>query len=156
MTSKALLKTAFLLTILGTSATAQTLAPDRVRNIEKAAAEIATVQKKSGSNGAFAAINDCYTRELAQTTVLTPQLEACMAEDIIVSYVTAEVYSRYPRTGRDPDTVINAMSDRVIAMIKRFHMPPDDAHAFIEIAKTRGIKAYARAQYPDQFPAKKN
>ena len=79
-----------------------------------------------------------------------------MAEDIIVSHVTAEVYSRYPTTGRDPDAVIKAMTDRVVAIISRFYMPPEDAHAFIEIAKTQGIKAYARAQYPDQFPAKKN
>jgi hypothetical protein len=156
MASKALLGTACLLAILGTSATAQTLAPDRMSNIEKAAAEIAAVQKKSGSSGAFAAINDCYTREFARTTVLTPQLEACMAEDIIVSYVTAEVHSRYPTRGGNPDAVIQAMTDLVVAVIRRFHMPPEDAHALIEIAKTRGIKAYARAQYPDQFPAKKD
>jgi hypothetical protein len=157
MTAKAFLGTAFFLAILGVGAAAQTLAPDRVRNIEKAAAEIGAIQKKSGANGAFAAIQDCYTRELAQATALTPGLDACMAEDIIASYVTAEVYSRHPTPGRDPDAVINAMTDRVVAIIRRFHMPPEDAHAFIDIAKTEGIRAFARAaQSLDQFPTKKN
>jgi hypothetical protein len=49
----------FLLALLGTNATGQTVAPERVRNIEKAGAEIGAIQKKSGANGAFA----CYTRE---------------------------------------------------------------------------------------------
>jgi hypothetical protein len=135
---------AFLLTILSANVAAQTLSPERVRNIEKAGAEMGAIQKKSGANGTLAAIQDCYKRELAQATALTPQLEACMAEDIIASYVTAEVYSRFPTAGRDPDAVIDAMTDRVVAVIRRFHMPPDDAHAFIDIAKTRGIQAFAR------------
>jgi hypothetical protein len=67
-----------------------------------------------------------------------------MAEDIIASHVTADVYSRFPTAGRDPDAVIKAMTDRVVAIIRRFHMPPEDAHAFIDIAKTRGIQAFAR------------
>jgi long-subunit fatty acid transport protein len=64
-------------------AAAQSLDPDRVSNIERAAAEIAAIQNKSGANGAFAAINDCYKRELAHATALTRGLEVCLAQDII-------------------------------------------------------------------------
>jgi len=92
--------TAFVLATFGTSVAAQTAGPDRVQNIEKAAAEIGAIQKKSGSDGAFAAISECYKRELAQATALTPQLEACMAQDIIVSQVTAAFYSRISAEGR--------------------------------------------------------
>jgi hypothetical protein len=146
MTSKAVAGAAFLLAILGTSAAAQTIGPDRVRNIEKAAAEIAAVQKKGGSNGAFAAINDCYKRELVQATALTPRLEACMAQDIIVSQVTAEVYSRFPTAGRDPNAVIKAMTDRVVGTMARFKVPQDEARAFTAVVKARGMQAYGKAQ----------
>ena len=88
--------TAFVLAILATNAAAETAVSDRVRNIEKAAAEIGVIQKKGGSDGAFAAINECYKRELARARALTPQLEACMAQDVVVSQVTAAVYSRLP------------------------------------------------------------
>jgi hypothetical protein len=137
---------AFLLAILSTSVAAQTIAPERVRNIEKAGAEIGAIQKKSGANGAFAAIQDCYKRELAQAKSLTPQLEACMAQDIIVSQVTAEVYARFPTKGRDPDAVLKAMSDRVIGTMARFKVPQDTARAFTAVVKTRGMAAYGKAQ----------
>jgi hypothetical protein len=92
--------TAFVLAILGTNVAAQTAASDRVRNIEKAAAEIGAVKKKSGADGAFAAINECYKRELPRATALTPQLEACMAQDIIVSQVSAAFYTGISAEGR--------------------------------------------------------
>lgn len=156
MTSKAIASAAFLLAILSTTIAAQTVAPDRVRNIENAAAEIGTIQKKSGSEGAFAAINECYKRELAQAKALTPQLEACMTQDIIVSQVTAAFYSRLMAGGQKSDAVLKAMTDRVVGTMARFKVPQDDARAFTGIVKTRGMEAYGRAQWPDQSPAKKN
>jgi hypothetical protein len=154
--------TAFALAVLGTNVAAQTAAPDRVRNIENAAAEIGAIQKKSGSDGAFAAINACYKRELARATALTPQLEACMAQDIVVSQVTATLYSRISAEGRgmaggeEPDALLKAMTGRVVGTMARFKVPQDDARVFSGIVKTRGMEAYGRAQFPDQFPAKKN
>jgi len=154
--------TTFVLAILGTNVAAQPATSSRVRNIEKAAEEIAAIQKKSGSNGAFAAINECYKRELARATALTPQLEACVAQDIVVSQVTAAFFSRLSPEGRrmaggeEPDAVLKAMQGRVIGTMARFKVPQDDALAFNGIVKTRGMEAYGRAQFPDQFPAKKN
>ena len=152
--------TAFVLATFGTSVAAQTAGPDRVQNIEKAAAEIGAIQKKSGSDGAFAAISECYKRELAQATALTPQLEACMAQDIIVSQVTAAFYSRISAEGRrmagggeEPDAILKAMRGRVVGTMARFKVPQEDALTFSGIVKTRGMEAYGRAQFPDQFPA---
>ena len=154
--------TAFVLAILATNAAAETAVSDRVRNIEKAAAEIGVIQKKGGSDGAFAAINECYKRELARARALTPQLEACMAQDVVVSQVTAAVYSRLPAEGRrmaggeEPDAILRAMTGRVIGTMTRFKVPQDEALVFSGIVKTRGMEAYGRAQFPDQFPEKKN
>jgi hypothetical protein len=130
-----------------------------VQNIEKAAAEIGAIQKKSGSDGAFAAISECYKRELAQVTALTPQLEACMAQDIIVAQVTAAFYSRISAEGRrmaggeEPDAILKAMRGRVVGTMARFKVPQEDALTFSGIVKTRGMDAYSKAQFPDQFPA---
>jgi len=35
----------------------------------------------------------------------------------------------------------------------RFKVPQEDALTFSGIVKTRGMEAYGRAQFPDQFPA---
>jgi hypothetical protein len=154
--------TAFVLAILGTNVAAQPAVSTRVRNIEKAAEEIGAIQKRSGADGAFAAINECYRRELARATALTPQLEACMAQDIVVSQVTAAFYSRLSPEGRrmaggeEPGAVLKAMQGRVVGTMTRFKVPQDDALAFSGIVKTRGMEAYGRVQFPDQFPAKKN
>lgn len=154
--------TAFVLAILSTNVAAQTAVSDRVRNIEKAAAEIGAIQKKTGSDGAFATVKECYKRELAHATALTAQLEACMAQDIIVSQVTAVFFSRVSAEGRRiagaeaPDAVLKAMQGRVAGTMARFKVPQDDALVFSGIVKSRGMEAYGRAQFPDQFPAKKN
>ena len=151
--------TAFVLATFSTSVAAQTAGPDRVQNIEKAAAEIGAIQKKSGSDGAFAAISECYKRELAQATALTPQLEARMAQDIIVAQVTAAFYSRISAEGRrmaggeEPDAILKAMRGRVVGTMARFKVPQEDALTFSGIVKTRGMEAYGRAPFPDQFPA---
>ena len=148
------------LTIFVANAAAQTVPSDRVQNIEKAAAEIAVFQKEHGANGAFAVIMECYNRELPNATALSPQLEACMAQDIVVSKVTVAFYSSLSPEGRkipgvpDPDAVQKAMQERIVGIIVRFHVPEEDALAFNGIVKTKGMEAYAHARFPDQFPKK--
>ena len=155
-------RTAIVFAILSTNVAAQTASSDRVRNIEKAAAEIAAIQKENGANGAFEAINECYRRELSDAIALSPQLETCMAKDIIVSQVTAAFCSNMSAAGRrmgggsDPGTVMNAMQGRVVGTMARFKVPQDDALVFSGIVKTKGMEAYARAGFPNQFPEKKD
>jgi hypothetical protein len=76
--------------------------------------------------------------------------------------LTAALYSRLSPEGRrmaggeEPGAVLRAMQGRVVGTMARFKVPRDDALAFSGIVKTRGIEAYGRVQFPDQFPAKKN
>ena len=147
---------AFVLATFSTKVAGQTNISDRVRNVERAAAEIGVIQKKSGANGAFAAIYECYKRELAHATALTPQLEACMAQDIVVSQVAASFYSKIKAGSEEPGAILKAMTERVVGTMARFKVPESDARAFAAIAKKQGMEAYGRAQFPDQFPPKKN
>ncbi len=137
--------TTLVLGLLGTDLAAQTKTTDRVRNIETAAAAIAAIQKKSGSEGAFAAIDECYRRELASAKVLTLPLEACMAQDIIVSQAAAAFYARFPPMAQKSDTVLKAMTSRVTGTMARFKVPEDDSRAFVAIVKTQGMAAYGKA-----------
>jgi hypothetical protein len=148
------------LAALGSAAAQPVL--DQAGNIEKAAAEIAAVQTKSGADGAFAAIGECYQRELARATSLTRELEACMAQDIIVSKVSAAFYAsldaelRKQAGGPEPEAVTRAMLQRVLGTFASFKVPEDDVRAFNQIVQTRGMEAYGRARFPQQFPAKRN
>ena len=132
---------------------AQPLA-DRASNVEKAAIEIAAIQERSGANGAFAAINACYKRELARAASVTRELEACMAQDIIISKVSAAFYASIsaegPRLGGapEPDAVIKAMVQRVAGTFARFKAPQDDAQAFNRIVQTKGMEAFVHARFP--------
>jgi hypothetical protein len=154
--------TAFALTTISTNVAADNNSPERIRNIENAATEIAKIQKAEGANGAFKSIAECYKRELSDAPTLTLKLEACMAQDIIISQITAALYSSMPAAARGmggvstPDAVMKAMEDRVVGTMGRFHVPQDDALAFSGIVKTKGVEAYARARAPEQFPEKKN
>lgn len=136
--------------------------PDRVSNIERAAAEIAAVQAKSGADGAFSAIGECYKRESIRAKSLTRELESCVAQDIIVSKVTAAFYARLNPEGRkmgggeEPKVVLERMAQRVIEIFARLKIPGDEARAFNQIVETKGMEAYGRARFPGQFPEKKN
>jgi hypothetical protein len=146
--------------VLTGSAAAQVV-PDRIHNVETAAAQIAAIQNKAGANGAFAAIDACYKRELARAMSLTPELEGCMTQDIIVSDVTAALYASVSAEARrlagapDPGTVKKAMAQRVAGTFARFKVPEANARAFLPIVRTNGMEAYARARHSDQWPAKK-
>jgi hypothetical protein len=153
---------AFALTILSSIVAARAATPDQVNNVQKAAAEIAAIQAKNGADGAFAAINECYKRELAHAAALTPGLEACLAQDMIVSKITAAVYTRRSAEGlriaggAEPDAVIKAMTQRVVGTFVRFKVSEDDVLAFGRIVQTQGMEAYGKQRFPNQFPANEN
>jgi hypothetical protein len=136
--------------------------PDRVSNVEKAATEIAAIQSRTGADGAFAAINECYRREVAGATSLTREVEACVAQDIIVSKVSAAFYARLNPEGRrmagapEPEAVLKAMAARVIGAFARLKVPENETRAFNQIVETKGMEAYGRARFPGQFPPKQN
>ena len=136
------------------------LSPARVANVEKAAAELAAIHVKSGANGAFAAIDACYTRELARAAWLTLELQACMAQDIIAAKVTAAVLGDFAPGSRNlgggprPFLMTSAMIDRVGGTFARFQILEEDAQAFTMLVDTRGMAAYNRAHGSRRAPVR--
>lgn len=136
------------------------LSPARVANVEKAAADLAAIHLKSGANGAFAAIDECYTRELARAAWLTLELQACMAQDIIAAKVTAAVLGDFAPGSRNlgggprPFLMTSAMIDRVGGTFARFQILEEDAQAFTMLVDTRGMAAYNRAHGSRRAPVR--
>ena len=50
------------------------------------------------------------------------------------------------------DAIPKAMQERVVGTISRFNVPQDEALVFSGMVKTKGMAAYSRARFPDQFP----
>jgi hypothetical protein len=152
---------AFLLWLgsLGTSQAADDAA--RIVNIEKAATEIGAIQKAKGADGAFATIQECYRKELAAARTLTRELERCMAQDIIVSQMSASFYAKISQAARqkagvpEPDAVTNEMVQRVVGVFRRFKIAEQDSREFARLVNERGTSAYGRTMFPDQSPAMK-
>jgi len=132
-------------------------APSRVANIERAAEEIAVIHDRDGNDGAAAAIAVCYQRELLQASKLTPGLEACMAQDIIVAKKSAGLYALLSPDQRkkagllEPDEVTRAIARRIFWILSKLGIPEQDARAFNRIVQMEGMNAYARVQFPKEF-----
>jgi hypothetical protein len=137
---------------------AQTSATDRQANIVRAAEDIARIQHDKGSDGAFAAIDQCYRRELAQAQSLTPGLETCMTQDIIVSRISAQFMESLSTNWRtvpgamDPDELRSEMGKRVTGVFDKFHATKADLVAFNVVVSNLGMTAYGHAVFPDKFP----
>jgi len=144
------------------AAGARAQAPARIANIEKAAAEIAGIHHQKGNDGATAAIDACYKRELPNARALTPGLETCMAQDIIVAKISASFFARMPESARrtagvsNPGDITKAMADRVYGILGRLKVPEKDAQEFSKIVQLNGMEAYGRARFPSEFPEKKS
>jgi hypothetical protein len=142
-------------------ASAQATSADRLSNIQKAASEIGAIQKQNGADGAFVAITECYRRELAKAKSLTRELEACMAQDIIVTNVSASMFASVSEEARrmakapDPEALKKAMIDRVLGTFMRFKIPVEEARRFNQVVQTQGMEAYGRAMFPDHYRDKK-
>jgi len=127
---------------------------DRIANIERAASEIGTIEAANGADGAMAAVQQCYASELPAASSLTPRLEACMTQDLIVSKVSAAFYGRLDADMRkrigspEPDEIRAAMVGRVVGVFARFKVAEADGVSFNALVDRYGVAAYAKARFP--------
>jgi hypothetical protein len=134
---------------------------ERIANIRKAATEIAAAVSAKGAKETLAGIVDCYRRELAVAKSLTPNLETCMAQDIIVSKISAAFYSKIGKAGRrvlrspDPKAVMDAMQQRVNVTLQKFSMSERAAHELDQLVEKYGVEAYRKAERLQELPGQK-
>ena len=132
----------------------------KIANIESAATEIAQIQKDKGSDAGYTAVRECYDREFPGAKTLSPKLERCMTQDIILSNAASALSSQLDvqtreKTGQgDPEAVTRAMVERLAQIFTRFNVSEEDGVAFNRLVNERGTLAYARTMFPGDVPAK--
>jgi len=133
---------------------------EQIANIKMAVARIATAEKENGYMGALVEVQRCYLRELKTARTLTPALEACIAQDIVISRVAAATLATIPENARkasgslEPEKILRDMADRVPKVFAKFKVAEPQARAFAQLVSKHGTEAYGRARFPNEFPSK--
>ncbi len=134
----------------------QEAAWDRTENITSAAADIAVIQKKKGSRGAFEVIKTCYETAIEPAESYTQAVERCLTQDIINSRMTAAFYGSLSVEARErngvpaPETITEAMGKRVSATFARLEVPPATAREIVTVINGEGEAAFMKARFPQQ------
>jgi hypothetical protein len=129
----------------------------QVANITLAVTRIAAVEKESGYMGALVDVQQCYLRELKTARTLTRELEACLAQDIIISRVAAATLAKIPEGARkasgslEPNKIMRSMLDRVPKVFARFQIAEPQVREFMQLVNKHGFDAYGRARFPKEF-----
>ena len=127
---------------------------NRISTIKEAATRIAILQRDSGPKAVFRSIDDCYKR-VAQAAKHGEALEACIAQDYLVSHVLAERYLKLSPAvleelaGATPEDLMVAMGLRIASATKDFPI----SFPFVEKLKGQidsyGHPVYVGIAFPD-------
>lgn len=128
---------------------------DRAANIKGAAERLVGILKTRGAPGTFKFIADCYgTQMLAEK--YGEGLEACIAQDYMLSGVMAAIYGRIPPEERkrmsvvEPDELARGFSRRAGAALAQYKMGEADGLALKKLVEEVGIPIFAKATLPKQ------
>lgn len=126
---------------------------DRPENIKDAAGRLAGILKTRGAAGAYKFIADCYgTHTIAEK--FTAGLEACIAQDFMLTEVLAAIYSRMPPEKRkeigavDPGDLANTFSRRVGSTLAHYKMTEADGLKLKELVEKHGLPVFTKATLP--------
>jgi hypothetical protein len=133
-------------------AQAQWASWDQPAHIREVSGALAERVRADGPAQVFGEIDLCY-RGQEQAITLGKALEKCLIEDIVHSWVTADVFARMARENPankvpPPQSVLESMSGRLIAVFRKYSVPEDKAVEFMQAVRQQGMPAYAQALQP--------
>jgi hypothetical protein len=139
----------FICTLAAVSSTqAQWASWDQQAHIRKVSAELATRVRAKGANTVAKEIAQCY-RDHQRAYFLTQDLERCVIQDAVHSWVTASVFRPLAKDTLQkmnlpsPEEITDAMSKRVVAVFREFKIPEAKAHEFMRLVRELGLASYA-------------
>jgi hypothetical protein len=137
---------------LSSPARAQWASWDQGAHIREVSVELAGRVRANGPAAVFGEIDQCY-RGQEQAVTLGKALEKCLIEDIVHSWVTADVFARLARENPankvpPPQSVLEAMSGRLIAVFRKYSIPEDKGVEFMQAVRQQGMPAYVQALQP--------
>lgn len=126
---------------------------DRPANIKDAAGRLSGILKTRGAGGAYKFISDCYgTHTIAEK--FTAGLEACIAQDYMLTEVLAAIYTAMPAEKRkqigavDPGDLANSFSRRVGSALAHYKMTEADGLTLKDLVEKHGLPVFAKATLP--------
>ncbi len=126
---------------------------DRAANVKDAAERLAGILKSRGAAGTYKFISDCYgTHTIADK--FTAGLEACIAQDFMLTEVLAAIYTRMPAEKRkeigvaEPDELARTFSRRVGSTLAHYKMTEADGLKLKELVEKHGLPVFTKATLP--------
>jgi hypothetical protein len=122
-------------------------------NVKEAAVRLAKLQRAEGSEAVLKFLEACYkTHTLASK--FNRGLEACMAQDYMLSQVLAVIYAKVPpealakMKAPSPERISESMRGRFQSIFAQYQMTQPEADALKKTVERVGFPIFIKAVFP--------
>lgn len=126
---------------------------DRAANIREAAQRLVAIQNERGALGTLKFIAACYQTHMLAKHYSKP-LEACIAQDYMLSQTLALIYDRLEPDKRkqmgapEPAQIAQGLSGRVATALGRYQMTQSQADELRKLVETEGFPVFFKERFP--------
>ena len=126
---------------------------DRVANIREAAHRLVGIQNERGALGTLKFIAACYQTQMLAARFSAP-LEACIAQDFILTQTLAMIYDRMPPDKRkqmgapEPSQLAAGLSQRVGTALAHYKMSEADGNRLRDLVEAEGFPLFFKERFP--------
>lgn len=126
---------------------------DRAANIREAAHRLVGIQNERGALGTYKFIGACYQTHMI-ADVYTKALEACIAQDYMLTQTLVAIYERLTPEARrqiravEPLVLARAMSSRVSSVLTQYKMSEQDGLEIKKLVDKEGLPLFLAKSFP--------
>lgn len=130
---------------------------DRAANIREAAHRLVGIQNERGALGTFKFIAACYQTHMIAEHYSQP-LEACIAQDYILTQTMVLIYQRLPPDKRqemgaaEPKQMAQALARRVGTALTHYKMTEADGETLRKLVEKEGFPVFFKERFPKAKP----
>jgi len=127
---------------------------NQIENVKGAAKRLGELQLRQGSEAALKFLEACYkTHMLAEK--YTEGLEACMAQDYMLSQLLAVIYAKVPADklaemkAPSADVIARAMRGRFQAIFQQYKITQQEADSLKKAVDEHGMPVFIKLVFPN-------
>lgn len=126
---------------------------DRAANIREAAQRLVGIQNERGALGTLKYIAACYQTHMIAEHYSKP-LEACIAQDYMLSQTLALIYERLEPDKRkqmgapEPEQIAQGLASRVGTALGHYKLSEADGEELRKLVETEGFPVFFKARFP--------
>lgn len=130
---------------------------DRAANIREAAHRLVGIQNERGALGTYKFIGACYQTHMI-ADVYTKALEACIAQDYMLTQTMVLIYERLPAEKRremgaaEPEALARGLSGRVGTALAQYKLTQAESDALRRLVETEGFPVFFKERFPKAAP----